>query len=43
MGLVRVSRKGSPSVSGSFMVNLMYVIFPGSTGDIINIPEPPLD
>ena len=50
--LVRVSRKGSPSVPGSSMVNLMWIygvevhlksvdlIFPGGTVDIINIPEP---
>ena len=54
MGLVRVSRKGSPSVPGSSVVNLMWVyvievllkfvdlIFPGGTVDIIDIPEPPL-
>ena len=27
MGLVRVSRKGSPSVPGSSMVNLMFWIY----------------
>ena len=55
MGLVRVSRKGSPSVPGSSMVKLMCInriemllkfvdmIFPGGTVDIINIPEPPFD
>ena len=51
--LVRVSRKGSPSVPGSSMINLMCgcmaslkfvdLIFPGGTVDIINIPEPPFD
>ena len=51
--LFRVSRKGSPSVSRSSMVNLMCgfmelvlmklvdLIFPGGTVGIINIPEPP--
>ena len=50
MGLVRISRKGGPSVPGSSMVNLMCVygfevllklvdlIFPGGTLDIIHIP-----
>ena len=54
VGLVRASRKGSPSVPGTSMVNLMCgsmelllklvdLIFSGGTVDIINIPEPPFD
>ena len=55
LGLVRVSRKASPSIPGSSMLNLMcesmelscsevcYLILHDCTVDIINIPEPPLD
>ena len=48
MGLVRVSRKGSPSVPDVWtygievLLKFVDLIFPGGTVDIINVPEPPL-